>query len=171
MNNKIIFGSISIAKFFNSSVKLFFPCNQSSYVGDDRGIVPVSGSRQFTVDQPALNIGAASRRVGGDGDPGGMRSVRPTDDSSVPCRDSLATRELAPSSFGLGCTLLTLPFSSSPFSLFFLLYLSLFYPFFSCRSFTRTRSYPRRSRACDASLRYRPEFSGAGRVCATTLEI
>lgn len=78
--------------------------------------------------EPALNIGVAPCRVGGDGDPGGMRSVRPTDDSSVPCRDSLATRELAPSSFGLGCTLWLFPFLPLPFlflSFFVLLYFFL----------------------------------------------
>jgi len=122
------------------------------YAGGDRGIV--SRSRQFTVDQPALNIGAAPRRIGGDGDPG-MRSVRPTDDSSVSCRDSLATRERAHSKF-LRPRLYAVDSSLSFFSFFFFLFLFLsFSPFFFCRSFTRTRSRPRRSHACDALLRHR----------------
>lgn len=52
------------------------------------------------VDQPALNVGAAARRVGGDGNPGGMRSARPANDSSVPCRDSDSRRGSAPEYLG-----------------------------------------------------------------------
>lgn len=83
-----------------------------------------------------------------------MRSVRPTDDSSVSCRDSLATRESSlqvPSASAVRCWLS--PFLPLLFLFSLSFSLSLYLSVFAfCRSFTRTKSRSRRSRACDASL-------------------
>lgn len=96
---------------------------------------PVSGSWRRSrrlINRPWMSgdrFALRLRRVGGDGDPGGMRFARPTGDSSVSCRDSLATRE-RPLQVPRLFSLLTRAFSLLSLSLFSLLscpslYLSL----------------------------------------------
>lgn len=62
---------------------------------------PRSNALGSSINSALMNVGAAHCHavvvvvVGGDGNPGGMRSARPTGDSSVSCRDSLTTSESA----------------------------------------------------------------------------
>lgn len=109
------------------------------------------------------------RRAGGDGDPGGMRFARPTGDSSVSCRDSLATRE-RPLQVPRLFSLLTRAFSLLLSLSFLLLSLSLFTSSFARESdANEIRATLARASVRRRAFSLRSPGIGAGRVCATIL--